>query len=298
MMRPTSSSAAVPENITKYCARSAGEDVTAFSRAIVTLAQPTTRTRAKAFLFAATKLGSFANARGLELTVELLRPSMIERFVLSEDTLTPSTARTLRTNLRALARDVVSGPPSPVALPRERAHHPYSQAELASYFALARVQSTELRRRRAEALLCLGAGAGLIGAELRRVTGEDVLERSGGLVVVVKGPRPRPVPVLARYREMLLTGARFAGERYLVGGRDPTRSNVTTPLISALTQHSDLERLSCSRLRSTWLVECARLIGLKTFMDAAGVTCTQRLGDLVAAIEPGDEAQSVELLGR
>ena len=117
-------------------------------------------------------------------------------------------------------------------------------------------------------------------------------------MVVVRGPRARVVPVLPRYHETLLVSAHFAEDHYLVGGRDPTRENVTTPLISALSTHSDLSRLSCSRLRSTWLVECARLIGLRTFMDAAGVTCTQRLGDLVAEIEPGDEATSVRLLAR
>ena len=273
-------------------------DVARFAREIVTLAKPRTPTRAKAFLFAATKLGSFASSRGLELSAELLRPSMIERFVLSVDTLRPATTRTLRTNLRALARDVLSGPPSPVFLSRERAKQPYSEAELAGYFALARVQSSELRRRRVEGLLCLGAGAGLIGTDLRSVKAADVVERSGGLVVVVRGPRARIVPVPSPYHEVLLACAHVAEDRYLVGGCDSTRENVTTPLITNFTKHSDLERLSCSRLRSTWLVTCAELIGLKTFMDAAGVTCTQRLGDLVAEIAPGSEATSVRLLGR
>ena len=37
-------------------------------------------------------------------------------------------------------------------------------------------------------------------------------------------------------------------------------------------------------------------LGLATFMHAAGITCSQRLGDLIAALEPGDEAQAVALL--
>jgi hypothetical protein len=36
-------------------------------------------------------------------------------------------------------------------------------------------QSTLARRMRATALICLGAGAGLIGSELRRLRGEDVI---------------------------------------------------------------------------------------------------------------------------
>ena len=223
---------------------------------------------------------------------------MIERFVITEPTLTPVTARTLRANLRALARRVLTAPPGPASLSREHAKHPYADPEIAAYFALARVQSSELRRRRAEGLLCLGAGAGLIGAELRSVRGHDVIARSGGLVVVMQVRHPRIVPVLSRYHEALLASAHYAEECFVVGGRDSTRHNVTTPLIANLTRHSDLERRSCARLRSTWLVECAKLIGLKTFTDAAGVTCTQRLGDLVSEIDSGGETLSVKLLGQ
>jgi hypothetical protein len=31
-------------------------------------------------------------------------------------------------------------------------------------------------------------------------------------------------------------------------------------------------------------------------MHAAGITCSQRLGDLIATLDPGDEAQAVALL--
>jgi hypothetical protein len=32
-------------------------------------------------------------------------------------------------------------------------------------------------------------------------------------------------------------------------------------------------------------------------MRAAGISCSQRLGDLVAGLEPGGEAEAVRLLG-
>jgi len=38
------------------------------------------------------------------------------------------------------------------------------------------------------------------------------------------------------------------------------------------------------------------LLGLATFMHAAGITCSQRLGDLIAALDPGGEAEAVALL--
>jgi hypothetical protein len=43
--------------------------------------------------------------------------------------------------------------------------------------------------------------------------------------------------------------------------------------------------------------DCADLLGLATFMAAAGISCSQRLGDLVAGLEPASEAAAVALLG-
>ncbi|MGI8447643.1 MAG: hypothetical protein ACR2MP_10790, partial [Streptosporangiaceae bacterium] len=109
--------------------------------------------------------------------------------------------------------------------------------------------------------------------------------------------RPRAVPVLARYHEPLLASAQFAGTALVTGGHDPGRRNVTTPLIRALAGGTGLPRLDTSRLRATWLAGCAEQIGLAVFMHAAGITCSQRLGDLLAALDPGSEADAVALLG-
>jgi hypothetical protein len=292
--------AIVSRTIERFCPR-APSSVAIFAKEAARLADPSTPARARALLFALTKLGCFAVSVGAPLDPALcLSPAMIERFIVVEGaTFTPATRRTLRSNLRFVAaRVLVHKPPAPIPLSRERAKVPYSDKELAAYFSLAAHQPTEARRRRAEGLLALGAGAGLIGADLRCVTGRDVVERSGGVVVEVRGTRPRAVPVLARYHDIVLASARFARSGYVVGGNDPYRHNVTTPLISSLSGGGDLPRLETSRLRSTWLVEVAEAIGLAHFLAAAGVTCTQRLGDLVAAMPEVDEARTVALLGR
>jgi hypothetical protein len=276
-------------------------EVAHFARRCALAADPATGARAKALLFALTKLGAFAVSVGAALDPAIcLSPAMIERFIIVEGAkLTAPTRRTLRSNLRFVAtRVLVHNAPAPIPLSRERAKAPYSASELAAYFALAAHQPTETRRRKAQGLLALGAGAGLIGADLRCVKGCDVVARSGGLVVEVSGTRPRAVPVLARYHDILITSARFARSGYVVGGNDPYRHNVTTPLISSLSGGGDLPRLETSRLRSTWLSEVAEAIGLAHFLAAAGVTCTQRLGDLVAGIAAVDEARSVALWGR
>ncbi len=271
----------------------------AFARDVVVRAAPGGRERAKNLLWAAGRLADWAIPLGLELAPQvLLHPSVTGRFTAHAPGLTGVTRRTLRTNLRFLARAVVPVlAPADAPLPREHAKAPYAPAEIDGYLALAAAQPTAARRMRAAGLLCLGAGAGLIRADLRDVRGSDITCRSGGVLVQVSGRRPRAVPVLARYHEPLLASAKFAGDGLVTGGRDPARRNVTTPLIRALAGGTGLPRLDTSRLRATWLADCAAQIGLAAFMHAAGITCSQRLGDLLAGLAPGTEAGAVALLG-
>lgn len=284
--------------IARYAPRSLTPAAAGFARAVVAQADPATPARAKALLFAAGKLACFGERLGLELDPALLCEATVERFILCGcEGLALATVRTLRTNLRALAR--AGGrypPPLPVALSRERAKRPYSPGEVDGFLRLAAAQSTEARRLRATAMVCLGAGAGIIAGELRQLRGSDVVERSGGVLVKVAGARSRAVPVLERYHEPLLTAARAAGERSIIGGRDPQRRNVTDRLSALLSTESSLPRLQAGRLRSTWLVECAQAIGLQAFMQAAGVSCSQRLGDLAARLPAATEEQLVALL--
>jgi len=204
----------------------------------------------------------------------------------------------VRANLRFIGRRVVPQLyPADLPLPRERAKQPYGPAQIDGYLALADAQPTAERRMRAAGLVCLGAGAGLIRADLREVRGTDVACRSGGVLVIVRGARPRTVPVLARYHPRLLAAAASAGNALICGGADPGRRNITNPLIRALDGGGGLPRLDTSRLRATWLRDCAELPGLATFMRAAGISCSQRLGDLLAGLEPAGEADAVRLLG-
>jgi integrase len=228
----------------------------------------------------------------------VLHPSVAERFTRCAPGLSGVARRTLRTNLRFIGRRVVPHLyPADLPLPRERSKKPYSRAEIDGYLALADAQPTLERRMRAAGLVCLGAGAGLIRGDLREVRGTDVACRSGGAVVRVRGRRARVVPVLARYHAPLLAAVRFAGNGLICGGADPARRNLTNPLVAALDGGTGLSRLDTSRLRATWLADCAELLGLATFMHAAGISCSQRRGDLVAGLEPAAEAGAVRLLG-
>ena len=232
-----------------------------FARAVVTQAAPGGQERAKNLLWAAGRLADWATGLGLEpVPGVLLHPSVIERFTAHAPGLTGVTRRTLRTSLRFLARAVVPAlAPADTPLPREQAKAPYAPAQIDGYLALADAQPTAARRMRAAGLVCLGAGAGLIRADLRAVRGTDITCRSGGVIVAVSGRRPRAVPVLARYHQPLLAAAAFAAAGLVTGGTDPGRRNVTTPLTRALAGGTGLPRCDTSRLRATWLAECAEL---------------------------------------
>ena len=261
---------------------------------------PQGRERAKNLLWAAGKLADYGLGLGLEPVPEvLLHPSTAERFTRCAPGVSGAARRTLRTNLRFIGRRVVPHLyPADLPLPRERAKQPYSAAEIAGFLALADAQPTAERRMRAAGLVCLGAGAGLIRGDLRDVRGTDVACRSGGVIVAGQraaaahgagaGPLPRPA----------------AGRRRVRRGRPGLRRRRARP--------PEPHRTAWSRpwtagagCRGWTPPGCARpgwptageLLGLATFMHAAGISCSQRLGDLVAGLEPGGEAEAVRLLG-
>jgi hypothetical protein len=281
-------------------ARGTPAQAAAFARAVVAGCGPLpTADRAKNLLWAASRLAGWGIGIGLEpVPGVLLHPSVIERFTAHAPGLSGSARRTLRTNLRFIARRVVPQlDPADAPLPREHAKAPYTASEIAGFLALAGAQPTAARRHRASALVCLGAGAGLIRSDLRHARGTDVAARSGGVVVEVRGGRaPRTVPVLARYHAPLLDAAAFAGGQFLTGGTEPERGNITNPLTRALAGGGGLPPLDTSRLRATWLAETAALTGLPAFLHAAGISCCQRLGDITAGLDPGTEAEAVALL--
>jgi hypothetical protein len=276
---------------------SVSPEAAAFARGVVRQVAPEGRERAKNLLWAAGKLADYASGLGLDLVPEVvLHPSTAERFTRCGPGLSGPARRTLRTNLRFIGRRVVPQLyPADLPLPRERSKRPYSPAEIDGFLALADAQPATGRRMRAAGLVCLGAG--LIRGDLREVRGTDVACRSGGVLVTVRGARARTVPALDRYHARLLAAARFAGTGLVCGGAGPGRRNITNPLVAALDGGSGLPRLDTSRLRATWLADCAEQLGLATFMHAAGISCSQRLGDLVAGLEPAGEAEAVRLLG-
>jgi hypothetical protein len=278
-----------------------GEEA-AFARRVVLACDPKSPARARALLWATSRLAAFGHGVGLcALEADLLRPSVIERFVIVGLAHTSgSRRRTVRANLRFVGRRVAPRqfPPDPVPVPRLCSALPYSDAEIASYLFLAAAQPTEARRMRATGLISLGAGAGLVGSDLRLVRGTDLEQVAGVLCVRVAGRRPRLVPVLARHREALVVSAAFAGDGFVVGGISPERHNVTHRLVDSLSSGVDLSRLSLSRLRASYLASLVRAAGLPELLSAAGLRDSKAIFDLVSFIGPPDEDRVVAVVGQ
>ena len=146
--------------IARWRPSSASPQAAAFARDVVAAVAPQERERAKNLLWAAGKLADYAIGLGLDPVPDVvLHPSVAERFTRCAPGLSPVARRTLRTNLRFIARRTVPALyPQDAALPRERAKQPYSAAEIAGYLALADAQPAASRRMRAAGLVCLGAG--------------------------------------------------------------------------------------------------------------------------------------------
>src|ERR1700676_2428737 len=94
--------------IERYAPVSVSAAAAGFAREVVASAAPATPARAKALLFAAGKLAAFGERVGLELEAGVLfDEAVIERFVVVGcDGVSGATRRTLRTNLRSLARSL------------------------------------------------------------------------------------------------------------------------------------------------------------------------------------------------
>jgi hypothetical protein len=292
-------SAAVDDDvISAWRPRQLSSEAAEFTRSVVGSLGPLSPARAKALLFACAQLASFGVRVGLPLEQAVLfDQAVIERLArVGMEGLSPASCRTVRTNLRFIGRRVApDNVAEPLALSRERAKTPYSREEIAAHLGVARCHSSLDRRMRATGLICLGAGAGLMGRELALVTGNDVVAVAGGLCVRVSGTKSRLVPVLAEFHVPLAAAAAHAGEQFVIGGEDPARRNVTTPLVRA-SHVIHLEPIDTGRLRSYWLAAAAERIGLAEFMAAAGIRCSQRLGDIVAGLRV-DPERSVALLG-
>jgi hypothetical protein len=279
---PANLPARLPDHLgelAELVAEGGGRGSASFALSVVAIAKPASEARARSLIWAASRLCDFALRCGLEPEpAVVLSGPVIERFVIvGTASVSKAAQRTVRSNLlshegkESPRLGPGSGPARARALPG--ALQPSRAPGLPSS---ADNQPTRARRCKASGLIALGAGARLIGADLRLVTGADVYARSGGVVVEVRGLHPRVVPVRREMAERALRSAFVAGPSFIIGGAVPNRRNTTSGLIASLSGGSELDKLSLARLRATWVARCAADIGLATFMAAAGSRLRER----------------------
>lgn len=273
-------------------------------RCWVAAASPGHRRRALQLLYASAHLASWCHSQGIPILARAaLRDTTIERFCAwaeGHERFSRTTRATIRARLRhlAAANAVPGNRPSPPSLARGRVRPPYSDEEAAAYLLLARNQRDPDRQRRLLGLLAAGLGAGCAPEDLRDLRGSDVGSCEGATWVTVRGPRPRHVPVLARYAEPLVWAAQRSGPALLVGGWKPDRRSVTTALLHRIDGGADLAPIEPGRLRSTWLATHLRNgVRLDVLMAAAGLRTPTTIVDLVRLLPPAPEEAWSALLG-
>jgi integrase len=204
------------------------------------------------------RLSRFADARGVPADREfLLDYDVIEAFcVTGLRGRASSTRGTYRSALYRLA-GAAHGPAGQRATPfaGAKAPAPYSPAERAELAALAAAQRDPAKRSSALALVVFGIGAGLRPGELVALRGGDVFRHGRQVMVQVRGPAARVVPVASRYAGRAGELARRAGTRHVFrpGPADRSYKNFVTNFARGLTADPAAPGLSLRRARSTFI---------------------------------------------
>ena len=233
-------------------------------------------------------LAAWGFEEGLAIDREvLLDPAVVERHV-TVGPFTDKSRATARADLRRMGRLLTTTAPwepRPGAMARRSVAVPYPPDEVDSLWRAATSQPTPGRSRSAQAIIALGAGAGLDGRWNTRIAGDDVVTRPGVVLVQVPGPVARLVPVLAAWEERVLALARAAGPSPLVGRHSTSRNRASRLQHRALLP-AGCSLLSANRLRSTWMVTHLRSgTRLPELAAAAGLEGVTVLSDLLAFVE-------------
>jgi integrase len=166
-----------------------------------------------------------------------------------------ATRGTYRSVLRSM-----SGEKRPKAAPRfagSVAQAPYSAAERAEVFSIARAQRTAWRRRSALAVVGLGMGAGLRAGEIVAARRGDVVVSASGVRLVVPGELSRVVPVTGEAALVLRRLSRGDAGEHLFHPEEADRSyaNFVNDFCRHVVSDPSSPKLSVARLRSSFVCD-------------------------------------------
>ncbi len=247
-------------------------------------------------------LGRFGTERGLSAEpTELLDPAIVEAFVVRGlPGRRSSTKGTYRSVLHRIAREngrVVTG--RGVGFSGAPAPPPYSAHERAALLSMARSQPGEHRGPAALVILSAGIGAGLRPSELVALCGQDIVVDGTSVLVQVRGPRPRLVPVRAPHgrRLAVLAGEHGSGVLFRPGLSKRSYKNAANDLCSALRASPGTVALSVNRCRSSFICDhLAARTPLSELMVIAGIVEVESLLRYCAHV-PGAPGSKAALRG-
>lgn len=176
---------------------------------------------------------------------------------------------------------------------------PYTPEEFSALLAAIRGRPTSYQRHNAMVIVALARGGGLAAGDIKTVIGHDIERTAAGVVVVhVKGPNPRQVPVLADWADRVERLSALAKGRPLFrSSRREIKRNDIGRFCERLVWR-DAPALTITRLRVTWVVEHLEAgTPLHVLADAAGVSAVS-LARYAQYAEPVSRAQAHELLAR
>lgn len=241
-------------------------------------------------IWTVTALVRWALEQGLPLDVEqIFHPATVNRYAVTVPGLSEATRCTRRATLTGLSRRITRVAPWEPA--REVLHYPctatpYTAAQVSRLLWWAPRQRTALRRRVLAAAVALGGGAGLRGTEMMTVRTSDVRVRGEHVIVTVRGPRARQVPVRPRYTSAVLDAAERAAGGHLFRDPVPGSAQGAAQALDECEVPATLMPVTTSRLRWTWECEMIQRVPLPVFMQMSGRTDTGRLVDVLAGTKP------------
>jgi hypothetical protein len=243
-----------------------------------------------------TQLVVWVDTLGLPLEEGVVfHPDSIDRFAREGCAhLASGTQFNYRRQLRAVGAAVLGPevfPPPPLSLKRANPLGPYTHREIAALWAWSRGLPTERYRHNTSVVLAYGLGCGLTGQELSHLIGTEVSRGSDGVLVQVGRHRPRVVPVVRRWEDIVADQAAKAGDGPIFL---PERMGITRrqiPNFIARCPRGDAPPLNMVRARITWLVgHLSAGTHIKVLAGAAGVDVTQIVRYARYATSPDGDA--------
>ncbi|WP_374457021.1 hypothetical protein [Nocardioides sp.] len=209
---------------------------------------------------------------------------------------TNATVATYRSTLMRMADVLMGAESTTYRLPPLRTNKPVAPFDWDQQIALrswAAGQATNARRIGCTTLLAGCTGAGLSATELLELTAADVHPDRLGVVLDIKGRRPRKVPVLAEWETVLAEIARasWKPEQWIFL---PGRTTCDVNQVHRLIRRSNDKPfpINAQRLRSTWIVtQLIAGVPVQAILDASGIETLSGLGrflEFAPGVDPGE----------